>query len=378
MNIKMSLPVLKVLTAFALLLLLGACAGGPEKPKPTELGANPALLAVRNVWSLNIGPVDFALSVKANSHQIALANSQGAVLLLDGSTGKDIWRSDVGQSVAAGVGSDGQYVSVVTRNNELVTLQAGQQVWRAQLPTQVFTAPLVAGARVFVLGADRSVAAFDAQTGRRLWHYQRPGESLVLRQSGVLQAVGNTLVVGLSGHLLGLNPLSGTVLWDAPIATPRGTNDIERLVDLVEGVGRDGSSVCVRAFQSKIGCVDTTRGRTVWTQNSHGHVGLSGDDQWVFAVDGDAMVRAYQRSDGSAGWQSDLLRYHELTRPLPIGRSLAFGDEAGWVHLMSRSDGSLLARLATDGSAIVGVPVQVAGTLIVVTRKGGVFGFQPE
>jgi len=378
MNMKMSFPIYKVLAAGMLLGLLGACASGPEKPKPTELGTNPALLAVRNIWALNIGPVDFPLSVKADTEQLALANSDGTVLLLDAKTGKDIWRTHVGQAVSAGVGSDGQFVSVVTRNNELVTLKAGQLAWRAQLPTQVFTAPLVAGGRVFILGGDRSVAAFDAQTGQRLWHFQRAGDSLVLRQSGVLQAVGNTLVAGLSGHLLGLNPLTGAVLWDAPIATPRGTNDIERLVDLVEGVGRDGHQVCVRAFQSKIGCVDTARGRTVWTQNSLGHVGLGGDDQWIYAVDGDAMVRAYKRSDGSAGWQSDRLRYHDLTRPLVIGRSLAMGDEAGWVHLMSRSDGSLLTRLATDGSAVVGAPVQAAGTLVAVTRKGGVFGFQPE
>lgn len=375
---KMSFPIYKVLAAVLLLGLLGACASGPDKPKPTDLGANPALLAVRNIWALNIGPVDFPLSVKADAHQVALASSDGTVLLLDAKTGKDIWRTHVGQAVSAGVGSDGQFVSVVTRNNELVALKAGQLAWRAQLPTQVFTAPLVAGGRVFVLGGDRSVAAFDVQTGQRLWHFQRAGESLVLRQAGVVQAVGNTLVVGLSGHLLGLNSLTGAVLWDAPIATPRGTNDIERLVDLVEGVGRDGNQVCVRAFQSKIGCVDTARGRTVWIQNSLGYVGLSGDDQWIYAVDGDAMVRAYKRSDGSAGWQSDRLRYHELTRPLVIGRSLAIGDEAGWVHLMSRSDGSLLTRLATDGSAIIAAPVQAAGTLVTVTRKGGVFGFQPE
>ena len=60
-------------------------------------------------------------------------------------------------------------------------------------PAQAYTAPLVAGERVFVLAADRSLAAYDAATGQRLWRQQRQGEPLVLRQPGVLMAVGDTL-----------------------------------------------------------------------------------------------------------------------------------------------------------------------------------------
>ena len=47
------------------------------------------------------------------------------------------------------------------------------------------------------------------------------GEPLVLRQSGVLLAVEDTLVAGLSGRLVGLNPLNGTLRWEAPIANSR-------------------------------------------------------------------------------------------------------------------------------------------------------------
>jgi outer membrane protein assembly factor BamB len=57
-----------------------------------------------------------------------------------------------------------------------------------------------------VLAADRSVNAFDGQTGRKLWAQQRPNEPLVLRQSGVMLAVGDTLVVGLGGRLAGPEP----------------------------------------------------------------------------------------------------------------------------------------------------------------------------
>ena len=229
-----------------------------------------------------------------------------------------------------------------------------------------------------MLLADRSVSAFDARSGRKLWTQQRAGDALVLLQAGVLQAVGDTLVVGLSGRMAGMNPQDGSVRWEAPIASPRGTNEIERLVDLVAGVSRDGTVLCTRAFQAAVGCVNAARGALVWSKAASGSVGLSGDDKFVYGVEGDGKVVAWRRTDGERAWVSELLRYRGLSAPLAIGRSVAVGDASGLVHLLSREDGAPLNRLPTDGSSIVAAPVLAGGTLVVVTRNGGVFGFKPE
>lgn len=361
-----------------LVAALSACASGSDSLKPADLGANPALLGVRAAWSSKFAPVDFPLQAKVTGQTVALAGADGTVLSLDARNGAVLWRAQVGAPIAAGVGSDGRFSAVVTRANELVVLEAEQVLWRAALTAQVFTAPLVAGERVFVLGADRSVAAFDAKTGRKLWQQQRPGEALVLRQAGILTAVGNTLVVGLSGHLLGMNPLSGSTLWDATLAAPRGTNDIERLVDLVAGFSRQGNELCVRAFQTAVGCVDALRGTLVWKRPASGAVGLQGDELQVYGVESDSRVLAWQRATGEPVWTSDRLRYRGLSSPLVLGRSVVIGDATGLVHFLSRVDGTPLARLSTDGSAIEVTPVVAAGTLVVVTRHGGVYGFQPE
>lgn len=366
-----------LVVAFGLGLVAG-CASGPAKPKPAALAANPNLLGVRLAWSAKTGKVDFPLEVKVNRQSVTLASSDGSIGSLDPLTGRDFWRVNIGSGIAAGVGSDGRYAAVVTTNNDLVVVDAGQEVWRQSLTAQGFTAPLVAGGRVFVLTADRSVSAFDAQSGRKLWTQQRPGESLVLRQSGVLTALGETLVAGLSGRLVGLDPLNGNVRWELPIATPRGTNDIERLVDLVAPVSRSGESLCARAFQSTMGCVNTARASVVWTKPAYGAVGVDGDEKLVFGVESDGQLLAWQRASGERVWSVDGLRYRHLTAPLLLGRSVVVGDESGTVHFLSREDGSFLTRVTTDASAVATVPVMAAGTLVVVTRSGGVFGFVPE
>jgi outer membrane protein assembly factor BamB len=361
------------------LLALYACASGDShKPVPADLGANPALIGIKGVWNGQIGPVDFPLQLKSAKAQVALASSDGQVLVLDANSGATVWRTNVGAGVSAGVGFDGRFAALVTHRNELIVLEGGKELWRARLTGQVFTAPLVAGERVFVLAADRTISAFDALTGRKLWQNQRPGEALVLRQAGVLLAVNNTLVAGVSGRLVGLNPALGSALWDVAIASPRGTNDIERLVDLLAGVRRNTEVVCARAFQAAVACVDAGKGKLLWRQNANGSVGVHGDEQRIFGVESDGRVLAWRAGNGEQIWESDRLRFRQLSAPLALGRSIVVGDNTGLVHLMSREDGSLLSRLVTDASPVEVTPLLVDNTLVVVTRKGGIFGFRPE
>ncbi|MEK9953150.1 MAG: PQQ-binding-like beta-propeller repeat protein, partial [Curvibacter sp.] len=230
--------VLRSLTALLLVALLAACSSGPKRPDPAPLQPDPKLLSVRQVWSTELGKVDFPLVMQAAGPTVGLASGAGEVSLVDARTGELLWRAPAGAPLNAGVGHDGRSAAVVTTGNELVVLQGGKELWRQRLGAPSYTPPLVAGARVFVLGADRSVSAFDGASGRRLWTQTRTGEPLVLRQPGLLMAVGDTLVVGLGARLVGMNPLNGTSRWELPLASPRGTNDVERLVDLAPCVQR--------------------------------------------------------------------------------------------------------------------------------------------
>ncbi len=371
-------PVKRSLFAIFSVLFIAGCFGGAGKPAPTELGANPALIGIRPAWTARIGEVKSFLSVNVNAQAVTVAATDGTVAAIDSATGRDLWRTRLTTPLLAGVGSDGQTAAVVTLENDLVAIEGGKVLWRQKLSAQSFTAPLVAGKRVFVLGADRSVHAFDGQTGRRLWSQQRPGDPLVLRQAGTMLPVGDTLVVGLSGRLVGMNPLNGASRWEAAISTPRGTNEVERLVDLVGNASRVDDVVCARAFQATVGCVNTTRGAVMWTRPANGILGLDGDARTVFGTESNGLVNAWQRTTGEPVWATDRLKYRDLTAPLVLGRSVVVGDGAGFVHLLSREDGSLLARVATDGSAIVATPVLAGNTLVVVSRNGGVFGFRPE
>lgn len=357
---------------------LAACSSGPKKPQPTELAPVAALMGTRVAWTAQIGAGTESITPVVASGRVFVASTSGTVAALDGATGQDVWRLNLGTPIAAGVGSDGQTAAVVTRENQLVALANGREVWRVRLPARAFTAPLVAGARVFVLTADRTVTAFDAQNGARLWAQSRTSEPLVLSQSGALLAVGDTLVAGLSGRLVGLNPANGSVRWEAPVATSRGTNEVERLVDIVGPASRIGDSVCARAYSAAVGCVDASRGTVVWSRAAQGTTGVHGDDRLVFGADAEGRFQAWQRASGEPAWSIDRLKYRSLSAPVALGRVVAVGDSAGLVHLVSREDGSEMTRLSTDGSPILVAPVLAGDALVVQTRNGGLFAWRPQ
>lgn len=353
--------------------------GSSDKAKPAELTSNPATLGVRQAWTAKIPAIGFPLTVNVQGTTATLASSDGTVVAIDAASGRELWRAAAGGPLAAGVGSDGKVSAVVTRANELVAFEGGKELWRQRLTAGAYTAPFVAGGRVFLLHSDRTVSAFDGQSGRTLWTYVRAStEPLVLGHPGVILAVGDTLVVGQSGRLVGLNPLTGTVRWEAPIAIPRGINDVERLVDLVGTVGRAGDVVCARAFQAAVGCVDIGHAAVLWTKPTRGSEGISGDAEALFGTETDGRVNAWKRSNGDRTWTSELLSHRGLTAPLALGRAIVIGDSFGYVHLLSREDGKLLNRLATDDSAIAAPPVLAGNTLVIVTKDGGVFGFVPQ
>ena len=350
---------------------------GPDRPKPKDLEPIAAPITVREAWRQNFGKVEFPLTVAVNGTTLTMATSDGTVLAFEGETGRTLWRTSVGSAISAGVGSDGTVAAVVTREGNLVALDSARIRWTKPLGVRVATAPLVAGGRIFVLGVDRSVHAFDAADGLKLWQVARPGDALTLQQTGVVTAFKDTLVVGQGPRMAGVDPNTSMLRWEVPLGSPRGANEVERLADLVGPAVRTGDLLCARSFQAAVGCVDADRGRIMWTKQVGGTDAIAGDSEMLFGADGSDRITAWKTPSGDVAWTSEAVMNRGVGAPGVVGNSVVFGDRDGTLHWFSRAKGETQLRSTTDGNPISVPPVVVGGTLIVVTRSGGVFAFRP-
>lgn len=366
----------RVVTSLGLALALVACSSTSSQLQPQALPQPSGQLKVSRAWTLQLAEFSAPMQAAVHGSRVILAGAQGLVAEIDADTGREIWRLQLADRLQAGVGSDGRRQAVVSADNQLIVLESGRELWRQRLSAQVFTAPLVAGERVFVQTADRNVQAFDGASGQRLWAQQRNSDPLVLRQAGVLLAVGDSLITSQGGRLVALQPLTGQIQWDVTVGTSRGTNEVERLVDLVAGAYRQDRVLCVRAFQVAVACIDAARGQTLWTRPAQGHQGLDGDAQRVFGVESDGRLRAWNRQDGQLLWSEDRYRFRQLHAATVWRDALVIGDAQGGLHLLSRDQGETLQRLTTDNSAVVLRPVVAGQTLVTVNRSGLVTGWR--
>jgi outer membrane assembly lipoprotein YfgL len=349
-----------------------------NKPEPKELVPVKPTIAGRVVWTASTADVEFPLSVAVNGSTFTVGASDGSVVALDAAKGREIWRANAKSALSAGVGSDGKFAAVVTREGLVVVFEAGRELWRQPAGTRVVTAPLVAGERVFVVGLDRSVTAFDALNGARLWSVQRPGDPLTLAQAGVAMAFKNNLLVSQGARLAALDPANGALRWDVALATPRGANEIERLADLVGPAVRVGDVVCARAYQASVGCVNAESGQLLWTKNIGGRGGLAADERYVYAADAADRITAWKADTGEVAWTTDAYLYRELTTPFSLGPVLVFGDFDGQLHFLAADRGAAQLILPTDGAPMAAAPVVSGTTVLIVTRDGGLFALRPE
>ncbi len=360
--------------SLAVATMLSACSGY-KPPPPSPLQPNPATVAAHAAWTQRLaGGVNFPLHVAAVDGRLIMADASGDVMALDATTGSVAWRTHVASSLVAGVGTDGTTSAVVSGSSELIAIRNGMVAWKVPLASQSYTAPLVAGGRVFVVNADRSIAAYDAGNGYRLWQQKaRAGneDNLVLKQDSLLMAAGGGLLVGVAGRIVAFNPDNGAPLGEVTLAIPRGVDEVARMSDVVAPASRVGNSLCARTFQANVACADYGKSAIAWSQPSDGTSGISGDARIVVGADSLGDVVAWSRADGKQLWKNTTFRHRGLSAPLVMGDNVLVADAQGYVHVLDAADGELRNRVATDGAPIQVAPVAAGRDLAVVVGAKG-------
>jgi len=362
-------------------VLLAGCSFFSSKadaPKPLALPANPQQVSVQLAWQAAAGAQNATTGMSVQQGQVLVSSSDGSVTVLN-SQGQVAQRVTFGAPLSTAAGFDGQRLAAVTNGDELLVFAQGKEMWRQRLPAQSYTAPVVAGGRVFALLADRSVMAFDGDNGARLWHLKRSGgqqqDPLILREAGVFLPMGDTLVVGVGPRLQGIDPDRGELVWDKAVATPRGTNDVERLADLVVPAFRsDAGVVCARAYQAGVACVNTKTQELLWRQASLGSVGVAGDATRVFGTQSDGRVQAWG-SRGESLWVNEQLLFRRLTAPAVWGGRVVLGDAEGTLYVLNAQTGALMDYQKVGGAGVKAVAT-VGDTLLVLTHAGEVLAYR--
>ncbi|CAN5159888.1 outer membrane protein assembly factor BamB [soil metagenome] len=370
----------RVLLSVSLIALVSGCSlFSTPKRAPVDLQPFTATIKPRVIWSETIGGSgNAALSPSINESDVYAAAGDGRVTKLD-ARGKTVWRKEAGFPVTAGVAT-GEGIAVVGGSDGQVAaldLATGAIRWKNNVPGELLGHIVIGGGKVILRSSDARLFALDAATGALHWTLQRPLPPLVLRADGGMVMREDLVVAAFpGGRLLGVNAATGVVRYDATIATPKGTTELERIVDVVGTPVFEGDSVCVASYQGRIGCMNSTSGQPLWGRDFSAPVGASVDGRYVYGVDEASVIQAFTSNTGTLTWTNDRFKYREINTPLSWQRAVVVGDYKGYLHFLGREDGIEIARISTNGK--IRVPMQLSdalapGSLLVQTTAGGIY-----
>jgi outer membrane protein assembly factor BamB len=371
--------------ALALALVLGGCSwfGGPEVELPAELVEFEPTLAIKEVWSADIGKGPdrqfLRLAPVRNGDTLYVVDINGSVRALAQENGKEHWRTDLDLEISGGVGFGENLVLVASRKGEVVALDSskGRELWRAQVSSEVLASPAAGSGVVVVQSVDGKLTGLESATGKRLWVLDRTEPALSLRGTATPVILSDAVLTGFAnGKIVAANLKNGRLLWEIPVAEPQGRSEIERLIDVDVPVLISGRVLLSAAYQGKVVAMNLENGRLLWSRDVSTYSALAADDSNVYISDVRGHVVALDLRSGSTVWKQEKLTLRRLSAPAVTGNAVAVGDFDGFVHWLSRDDGRFLARERAAQAAVLVAPIADGATLYVTTQNGYLSAFR--
>ncbi len=192
------------------------------------------------------------------------------------------WTADVGEGYSSPV-ADAERVCVIARNGEEEVVScflraSGKPIWSDRYPAPFqrhaaatrmapgpFSTPLIDGARLFTLGVNATLTAYDLASGKRLWRRNPlvvPSTKILFCGTSASPLIDEGRLVVFwgddsQGEMLALDPATGKTLWTAANLKPAYSS-------VVAGVIGGVRQYVVLTTDSVAG-VEASTGKVLWT-----------------------------------------------------------------------------------------------------------------
>jgi len=371
-------------TLFALLLsvnLLSGCSlfGAKDNLQPpASLKSFDKRVDLHALWSHSTGDGTdkqlLQLVPSVSEQRVYAADRNGSVWAFELDSGKVIWHQKTGIALSAGPGANEGLVLVGSSEGKLVALDAGngKSHWRDDVPSEILSVPRVYEGVVIVQTVDGAISAMDADSGKQLWIYDRTVPILTLRGTSTPVVEDGVVIAGFAnGKIVALDVMTGRELWEAAVTVPHGRTELQRMVDIdARAVVKDGV-LYVCSYQGRLVAISLQDGHMLWNREMSSYAGIAADRSEVFVSDTESDVWALDRHNGGTLWKQAELSHRSLTRPAVIDDYVVVGDYAGYIHLLSRTDGSVAGRIRVDSDGIQAAPVALPDDRLLVLGAGG-------
>lgn len=376
-----------ILTALISMMLISCSSTRNEsavpEDKPNKKPAIENTVKLKQRWSSSVGSgfdtntIGFKIAIFAGITYAASPSGDIRAIIAD--TGDIAWKVDLKEKLSAGVGlGDGQ-VYVATEEGVVIALssQDGKELWRYQASSEILTAPAASNNMVVVRSSDGKVIGVSAKNGAKSWVIQRDLPRLSLRgDSQPLIAQGVAVVGFASGNLLAIRLADGVVLWDVPISTPQGSNEIERIVDVFSKPLLVNQRLFANTYQGNIIAIDIPTKQLEWRAQHSSFRDVVTDGNNLYLVNENGLIIALDITSGSVVWSADDIKFRNVSAPSILGSYIMiFGNDKD-MYLFMIEDGALFGSYNISGKSVVGNPIVDGNQFYVLTSDGDLRSYE--
>jgi outer membrane protein assembly factor BamB len=343
-----------------------------EVVEPNELVDLNNQIQPQTLWLRDIGSGTddrrLSLEPRLQGNTLYVADGEGRVQALDRDKGSVRWQVELDVPASGGPGVGDGLVLLGTSDGELIALDAesGAERWRARLSSEILSVPSAAYGVVVAHTVDGKLFGLEASNGDERWRYERQVPVLTLRGTGSPVISDRGVYVGMAGgKLIALRLDNGKLLWDVSVKVPSGRSELQRLADIDGDPIVFGGGVFVATYQGEVAAIEQRSGRQAWRRKMSSYSRMAADREGLYVSDADGVVWGLDIRSGTARWSQDALKNRKLSNVAVLGDAVVVGDFEGYLHWMSRDDGSLLARTRLGSDSITTGLLVVDGVLYV-------------
>jgi len=347
---------------------------------PTPLTEFAPSVNVQKLWGERVGKGAAKTGARMRpviaDGKLYAAGVDGTVAALDAQTGRTLWQKRLGSKQgfifhhgknslewAGGPSVAGDLLVVGSLDGIVQALDAGtgNERWVVQLSSEVICAPAISDGIVVVRTNDGRLAGLDANDGTRKWTFDRATVPiLTLRGNSAPHVVNGAVFAGEdNGKVVALRLGDGSPLWEQLVASGEGRSEIERMQD-VDGTVAIGDGVIYAAgYRGQVAALVAESGRPLWSHELSSYTGVAVAPTQLYVSDADSSVWALDLRTGASNWKQEGLKYRWVSESAAQEDLVVMGDQEGWVHWLSASDGKFAARTRLSKDPIQSAPVVV-------------------
>lgn len=363
-----------------LLSLLLGCAGDKDNAEPpTPLQPLTGAIKLSLVWKVDTRAASnnaaYRLQPLHLGDRVYTIDTGGNISSVDLQRGRTLWKYPTGLAAIAGLGGNEKIVVATSQDGDIAAyrlLEKGlQPLWQVRVDSEIRARPVVDEGQVFLRSVDGKIRSLDITDGSQQWVLSRRVPALSLTGNSEPLVEARSVYVGFDdGKLIAIDRRSGQIVWETTVSIPGGRTEVERLVDLDGNfVMRDGI-LYVSSFQGRLVAIQAVSGDLLWSRQFSSYQAIAIDDNAVYLSSDSSDLWAIDRRTGSAFWKQEALHARRLTAPAIVDDKLVVADFEGYLHWLSRADGSLIGRIRTGEARSYVQPMSWRNSVLTLDKFG--------